>query len=97
MILNISSDRVDFDETFYVLEQTTIVKNIKTVQTRYDWNVVDELELIASLLHFVPQVVDVLVLYEWWKGIMNRKEKQRPTLYRFDLYRRMKCIDWNAC
>ncbi|KNB43857.1 kinesin-like protein [Blastocystis sp. subtype 4] len=36
MILNISSDRVDFDETFYVLEQTTIVKNIKTVQTRVD-------------------------------------------------------------
>ena len=36
MILNISSDRIDFDETFYVLEQTTIVKNIKTVQTRYD-------------------------------------------------------------
>lgn len=35
MIINISNDRKDFDETFYVLEQTTIVKNIKTVQSKW--------------------------------------------------------------
>lgn len=34
MIINISSDRDDFEETFYVLEKTTIVKSIKTVQSR---------------------------------------------------------------
>ncbi|KAK8828266.1 hypothetical protein WA538_002777 [Blastocystis sp. DL] len=36
MIINISNERDDFDETFYVLEQTTIVKSIKTVQTKVD-------------------------------------------------------------
>ena len=34
MIINISNERDDFDETFYVLEQTTIVKSIKTVQVK---------------------------------------------------------------
>ncbi len=35
MILNISNDAADFDETFYAIEQTTIVKNIKTVQSKW--------------------------------------------------------------
>lgn len=35
MIINISNERDDFDETFYVLEQTTIVKSIKTVQVKW--------------------------------------------------------------
>lgn len=34
MIINISNEKKDFDETFYVLEQTTNAKNIKTVQSK---------------------------------------------------------------
>lgn len=62
MILNISNDRTDFDETFYVLEQTTIVKNIKTVQTRYGRGERLIVVLIISLLLFVLQEVGVWVL-----------------------------------
>lgn len=37
MIINASNDSADFDETFYVLEKTSIVKSIKSVQTKYVW------------------------------------------------------------
>ena len=36
MMINISNDREDYDETFYALEKTAFVKDIKTVQKRYD-------------------------------------------------------------
>ena len=35
MIINISNQKEDYDETFNVLDKTVFVKDIKTVKVRY--------------------------------------------------------------
>lgn len=36
MIINISNQKEDYDETFNVLDKTVFVKDIKTVKVRYE-------------------------------------------------------------
>lgn len=56
MIINASNDRCDFDETFNVLEQTTFVKSISSVQTKYNLMILFDIELIPSLIQFCEQL-----------------------------------------
>lgn len=55
MIINASNDRCDFDETFNVLEQTTIVKSISSVQTKYDMMIMFDIELIQNSIQSYEQ------------------------------------------
>lgn len=55
MIINASNDRCDFDETFNVLEQTTIVKSISSVQTKYDLMIMFDIELIQNSIQSYEQ------------------------------------------